>query len=94
MSTLNKLALLLTLLLIASAAESRLFGAFGANKKATTPTLTCFTPYGVQSGETCFSIKKEFGLSDDAHFSAINPNLNCDALFVGQWICISGSSSN
>ncbi|KAK9092305.1 hypothetical protein Syun_027216 [Stephania yunnanensis] len=89
MSTLNKLALLLTLLLIASAAESRLF----ANKKATTPTVTCFTPYGVQSGETCFSIKKEFGLSDDAHFSAINPNLNCDALFVGQWICISGSSN-
>ncbi|KAK9085064.1 hypothetical protein Sjap_025475 [Stephania japonica] len=89
MSTLNKLALLLTLLLIASVAESRFLG----YKKATTPAPTCFTPYGVQSGETCFSIKKKFDLSDDAHFSAINPNLNCDGLFVGQWICISGSSN-
>ncbi|KAL5977015.1 hypothetical protein ACLOJK_021353 [Asimina triloba] len=25
-------------------------------------------------------------------FCAINPNLDCDNLFVGQWLCVAGSA--
>ncbi|KAJ0097403.1 hypothetical protein Patl1_27923 [Pistacia atlantica] len=31
-----------------------------------------------------------FGLATES-FGSINPNLNCSALFVGQWLCVVGS---
>ncbi|RWR93275.1 Peptidoglycan-binding Lysin subgroup [Cinnamomum micranthum f. kanehirae] len=83
------LALMLSLLLIISIAEARLFGSvqvFG-NKD---PTPACVTVHGVVSGETCFSVTQTFNLTTE-FFSAINPNLNCDAIFVGQWLCVSGT---
>ncbi|KAJ8621647.1 hypothetical protein MRB53_030176 [Persea americana] len=80
---------MLSLLLIISMAEARLFGStqvFG--KKDSTPE--CVTVHGVVSGETCFSVTQTYNLTTD-FFIAINPNLNCSALFVGQWLCISGT---
>ncbi|PIA45627.1 hypothetical protein AQUCO_01600091v1 [Aquilegia coerulea] len=45
---------------------------------------------GVQTGDTCFEFA-QYGNMTGGAFSALNPNLNCNALFVGQWICVSGS---
>ncbi|XP_016899229.1 lysM domain-containing protein ARB_00327-like [Cucumis melo] len=49
--------------------------------------LQCNKAYGVKSGDTCFALAHTFKLSTD-HFNFINPNLNCSALFVGQWLCV------
>ncbi|KAK9056343.1 hypothetical protein SSX86_027433 [Deinandra increscens subsp. villosa] len=49
----------------------------------------CSSVIGVKSGDTCFDIAQKFKLST-SFFNSINPNLNCDALFVGEWICIDG----
>nr|GMD83167.1 Peptidoglycan-binding Lysin subgroup [Ipomoea batatas] len=51
---------------------------------------SCFTVVGVKEGDTCFDIAKSFNVSTK-DFNAINPNLNCTALFIGQWLCIEGS---
>ncbi|OAY81367.1 hypothetical protein ACMD2_16479 [Ananas comosus] len=53
------------------------------------PTLSCNAVYGVRSGDTCFAIAQQFNLTIGS-FSDINPNLDCDKLFVGQWLCING----
>lgn len=53
--------------------------------------LICDLVFGVNSGDTCFSIAQGFGLSS-GEFESINPNVNCAALFVGQWICVEGTS--
>ncbi|KAF5804248.1 putative LysM domain-containing protein [Helianthus annuus] len=52
-------------------------------------TPICASVIGVKSGDTCFDIAKKFKLSSTL-FNFINPNLNCDKLFVGEWICIKG----
>lgn len=54
-------------------------------------TPTCDEVFGTRSGDTCFSIAQSFGLTT-AEFDSINPNLNCAALFVGQWLCVQGSA--
>ncbi|KAI4365082.1 hypothetical protein MLD38_021101 [Melastoma candidum] len=81
------LALILVLLLMAcvSGRESNVEPE-GVSNPSQTP-LKCSSPYGVQSGDTCFDIAKQAGL-DTAQFLAINPNLVCEKLFVGQWVCI------
>lgn len=56
------------------------------------PTLKCDSVYGVKSGDTCFGVAQMFNLSTE-FFDAINPNLNCTALFVGQWLCLDGKLS-
>lgn len=53
--------------------------------------LICNTVFGVNSGDTCFSIAQGFGLSS-GEFEFINPNIDCAALFVGQWVCVQGSA--
>ncbi|KAK6932480.1 LysM domain [Dillenia turbinata] len=80
--------LVLSLLLIVSVAESKRIGAIGFKKAEGTPT--CETVYSVVSGDTCSGIQQEFNLTEQ-FFDAINPNLNCDALFVAQWICVDGT---
>ncbi|MBA0779908.1 hypothetical protein Gotri_004085 [Gossypium trilobum] len=52
-------------------------------------TPTCVSIYGQQEGDTCFSITQAFNLTFD-FFLQINPNLNCDTIFVGQWLCVDG----
>ncbi|KAK1303802.1 hypothetical protein QJS10_CPB11g01011 [Acorus calamus] len=59
----------------------------GFVKPASVPE--CFSVYGVESGDTCFFIGQEFNLTA-AEFGAINPNLECDKLFPGQWLCVVG----
>ncbi|KAL8045890.1 hypothetical protein ABFX02_08G143200 [Erythranthe guttata] len=81
------LALVLSLLLIISTmAESRLiFNVIKASSK-----VSCDSVIGVKSGETCTEIAAKFKLSTTV-FDAINPNINCSKIFVGQWVCIDGS---
>ncbi|KZV16033.1 hypothetical protein F511_26162 [Dorcoceras hygrometricum] len=79
-------ALVLSLILITTIAESRV--TISAKSKASV-TLVCNSVTAVNKGDTCFDIAKSFNLTT-AEFHAINPNVNCDALFVGQWLCIDG----
>ncbi|KVH96601.1 Peptidoglycan-binding lysin domain-containing protein [Cynara cardunculus var. scolymus] len=53
-------------------------------------TLVCNTIYGTRVGDTCSSIIEAFQLTATS-FGAINPNLNCNKVFVGEWLCIDGS---
>ncbi|MCD7453295.1 hypothetical protein HAX54_020460 [Datura stramonium] len=57
-----------------------------------TSEIACLKVVNVKNGDTCFDVSKTFGLGSD-FFSAINPNLNCTALFVGQWLCVDGTLS-
>ncbi|CAN4083938.1 unnamed protein product [Withania somnifera] len=45
-----------------------------------------------KNGDTCFDISKTSGLGSEV-FNFINPNLNCTALFVGQWLRVDGTLS-
>ncbi|KAI3418330.1 uncharacterized protein J3R85_013813 [Psidium guajava] len=47
---------------------------------------------GVKSGDSCFAIALQFRLTTEA-FHFINPSLNCDALFIDQWLCIDGKAT-
>ncbi|XAR53680.1 Chitinase [Bertholletia excelsa] len=58
--------------------------------KATNPS--CDAVVRVEEGDTCFAIAQEFNLTTD-FFDSINPNIDCRALFVGQWVCVDGSTS-
>ncbi|PKI54143.1 hypothetical protein CRG98_025475 [Punica granatum] len=49
----------------------------------------CDTVYGVQPGDTCFSVIEASKLTE-SFFLGINPNINCDKIFVGQWLCVAG----
>ncbi|KAK6917461.1 LysM domain [Dillenia turbinata] len=79
------LILVLSLLLLISVAESRGIGSLGKKGEP-----ECNAVVGVKSGDTCDGIAKEFNLTTE-FFNAINPNVNCDALFVAQWICVDGT---
>ncbi|KAM3395499.1 lysM domain-containing protein ARB [Capsicum galapagoense] len=57
----------------------------------TNSALTCSKMYGANIGDTCFSIMQQFSVTPRA-FATFNLNLNCDKIFVGQWICLDGSS--
>ncbi|TXG60345.1 hypothetical protein EZV62_014918 [Acer yangbiense] len=77
------LVLLISAFLIISMAESRMVVA-KSNPE-------CELVVGVVSGDTCAAITQQFGLTTE-FFGSINPNVNCNALFVGQWLCISGTA--
>ncbi|XVE81039.1 hypothetical protein DITRI_Ditri15bG0031000 [Diplodiscus trichospermus] len=81
------LTLLLSLLLIFNMAESKFFGIGHLKAKKLTPT--CLSIYGAEEGDTCFSITQAFNLTSD-FFNQINPNLDCDQIFAGQWLCVDG----
>ncbi|WVZ68583.1 hypothetical protein U9M48_017509 [Paspalum notatum var. saurae] len=49
--------------------------------------LICEKPYGVQKHETCFAVAQAEGLTVK-QFLRFNPNVNCDNLFIGQWVCL------
>ena len=55
------------------------------------PELTCKKVHGVQTGETCCSVGEGAGLTQD-QFLGFNPNLCCEKLFVGQWVCLEATS--
>ncbi|KAL1809080.1 hypothetical protein DCAR_0728615 [Daucus carota subsp. sativus] len=82
------LVLTLAVFLIFTIAESR---SVLPRRLAKASVPTCDSVTGVSSGDTCFSIAQSFALSTD-EFNSINPNVNCAALFVGQWLCVVGSA--
>ncbi|BFG26266.1 hypothetical protein CerSpe_125410 [Prunus speciosa] len=83
------LILVLSIVLMISTAESRQLGiGFGGAKTA----AVCSSVYGAEEGDTCTSVSQEFNLSFD-FFLSINPNINCDNFFVGQWLCTEGSAN-
>ncbi|RRT85340.1 hypothetical protein B296_00002875 [Ensete ventricosum] len=92
-ATFYSLAVLLALLLTISLTEGRLSKSRSycslVVRKTSSPS--CKTVYGVKSGDTCFAVAQVFHLTA-FEFSAINPNLDCDKLFVGQWLCITGDA--
>ncbi|KAF8663910.1 hypothetical protein HU200_055250 [Digitaria exilis] len=49
--------------------------------------LICTKPYGVKEHETCFALSQAFGLPLKS-FLRFNPNIKCDNLFIGQWVCL------
>lgn len=57
----------------------------------TNSALICSKIYGANIGDTCFSIMQQFSVSAK-DFTTFNPNLNCEKMFVGEWICLDGSS--
>ncbi|KAK9924670.1 hypothetical protein M0R45_033024 [Rubus argutus] len=59
---------------------------FGDDKSAT----VCNSVYGAEAGDTCTSVVQKFRLSLQ-FFLSINPNINCDSFFVGQWLCTDGT---
>ncbi|CAM8882639.1 hypothetical protein QQ045_020103 [Rhodiola kirilowii] len=81
------LALMVTLLLTVTLVESSRIN-FGS-KKPTGPN--CASIYGAEAGDSCFSVTKSFGISME-FFSKINPNLVCEKIFVGEWLCVDGSA--
>uniref|UniRef100_A0A0E0JPK9 LysM domain-containing protein n=1 Tax=Oryza punctata TaxID=4537 RepID=A0A0E0JPK9_ORYPU len=54
--------------------------------------LTCNKVHGVQTSETCFSVSQSSGLTQD-QFLAFNPNINCEKVFVGQWVCLDAAAA-
>jgi len=54
----------------------------------TSSTSTCQETYTVKSGDTCFAIWTEFGLTE-AQFLALNPTLNSNcAIDAGEVLCV------
>lgn len=60
------------------------------NGEAAEHTPECKSVYAAEDGDTCTTIIQKFSLTTD-FFGAVNPNLNCDNIFVGQWLCINGT---
>ncbi|KAI5340488.1 hypothetical protein L3X38_019762 [Prunus dulcis] len=97
MALILNVILVLSLVLMISIAESRQVGSnigfggktvgFGGKK----PAAVCAAVYGAEEGDTCTSVSEMFNLSFD-FFLSINPNINCDNFFVGQWLCTAGSA--
>nr|XP_009760734.1 PREDICTED: uncharacterized protein LOC104213034 [Nicotiana sylvestris] len=80
-------ALFLLFLLSVYVAESRIL----SSETGTNSVPVCNKIYGANIGDTCFSIMENFSVTSEV-FTAFNPNLNCDKMFVGEWICLDGSS--
>ncbi|KAK6797601.1 hypothetical protein RDI58_005303 [Solanum bulbocastanum] len=87
--------LILTLLLFITLVESKFTiheGSSSSLSPASLSEIECSKVVNVKDGDTCFDVSHTFGLGSD-EFNAINPNLNCTALFVGQWLCVDGTLS-
>ncbi|KAL7605103.1 hypothetical protein Lser_V15G16574 [Lactuca serriola] len=58
--------------------------------KETNAIVSCNQVTGVESGDDCTSISESFKLTLQS-FLAINPNINCNSMFVDQWVCVDGN---
>ncbi|KAI9399032.1 hypothetical protein POPTR_002G038350v4 [Populus trichocarpa] len=81
---------MLSFILLASIVESRLV--LGLSLRAAASTPDCVSVHGVVSGDTCSAVPQQFNLSTD-DFNAINPILDCDKLFLSQWLCVEGTTN-
>ncbi|KAI6699825.1 hypothetical protein NL676_014149 [Syzygium grande] len=79
---------ILFFVLMVSVVESRVVGRVPKAE----PDHLCDQVVGVKSGDTCFATAQQFNLTIES-YRFINPNLNCEALFVSQWLCIAGNST-
>lgn len=64
-------------------------GGLGATQTTGNQVLVCDKIYGAQSGDNCFSIALQFNLTTE-FFASLNPNLNCNHIFIGEWLCVDG----
>ncbi|KAL9671400.1 hypothetical protein QQ045_008968 [Rhodiola kirilowii] len=78
------MALALSFLIMASVADCRLFNSPIGSAPA---ALACAQVYGAEQNDTCISVGQKFKLNENA-FLSINPNINCNKIFVGQWLCV------
>ncbi|KAL0362329.1 UNVERIFIED_CONTAM: hypothetical protein Scaly_1188100 [Sesamum calycinum] len=83
-----KLVFVLSLVLMISGADSINIGIGIGGQDS---SAVCNGVHGAVSGDTCSTVAQEFGLSLQ-DFMNINPNINCDVIFVGQWLCVDGSA--
>ncbi|KAF7038107.1 hypothetical protein CFC21_048331 [Triticum aestivum] len=56
------------------------------------PALACNKVNAVQTGDTCSSIADGAGLAQE-DFLGFNPNINCEKIFLGQWVCLDASAA-
>ncbi|KAK5662512.1 hypothetical protein OQA88_8424 [Cercophora sp. LCS_1] len=56
------------------------------------PAPTCTQTYAVVSGDYCYKIWTDHGLTE-AQFRGYNPGLDCDALAIGQVLCVGMSGA-
>ncbi|CAL4947104.1 unnamed protein product [Urochloa decumbens] len=49
--------------------------------------LICKIAYGIKERETCFAVAQTTGIPLKK-FLRFNPNINCNNLFIGQWVCL------
>ncbi|KAF8029675.1 hypothetical protein BT93_E2182 [Corymbia citriodora subsp. variegata] len=82
--------LVLSLLLAVTTAENKLIK--GVRILAANSAPECDTGFAVRVGDSCSSVAEIFSLTSD-FFNSINPNLDCNSLFVGQWLCVQGTPS-
>ncbi|KAL4611596.1 hypothetical protein ACB092_08G136300 [Castanea dentata] len=82
-NTFHKLMLVISILLIISITKCIQLGSAVGFREGK-------SVHGAEDGDTCLGIVKKFSLNAD-FFTAINPNLNCNPIFVGQWLCIDGT---
>ncbi|KAL5730681.1 hypothetical protein ACHQM5_003477 [Ranunculus cassubicifolius] len=80
----KSLIFLIALLVIVSIADASLSG-----RKLAASAIQCESVFGARPGDSCLSIQQLFNLSAEI-FTAINPNLVCNNMFAGQWICTKG----
>ncbi|KAF8029674.1 hypothetical protein BT93_E2181 [Corymbia citriodora subsp. variegata] len=81
-----QMLLVLSLLLAVSMAENKLVEGFRILGEKDSP-LACATACGVRGGDNCTSVAETFSLLPSI-FADINPNIDCDAPFHGQWLCV------
>ncbi|KAM3222056.1 hypothetical protein P3L10_021326 [Capsicum annuum] len=82
----NYLILVLSFLILLTSYQG-LAGAFF--KGTTIANPDCRNTYAAEAGDTCESLIEFFNLKAE-DFSNLNPNLNCEKIFVGEWLCING----
>ncbi|KAL3740432.1 hypothetical protein ACJRO7_021679 [Eucalyptus globulus] len=81
-----QILLRLSLLLAVSMAENKLIEGVGILGEKDSK-LECATAYGVRGGDNCTSVAETFSLSPGI-FADINPNVDCNDLLLGQWLCV------
>ncbi|KAL6853865.1 hypothetical protein ACP4OV_019894 [Aristida adscensionis] len=85
------LLIVASLLVAAAAIADARLTAFGGSEAAAGAPLTCSNVHGVAPGETCFAVGQAAGLTEE-QFLAFNPNINCQKIFVGQWLCLAATT--
>ncbi|KAI4371689.1 hypothetical protein MLD38_010012 [Melastoma candidum] len=79
--------LVLALVLESCVAQNRLRIGVPKTPPNKSHLMECGFLYNVKSGDLCHNLIRKFNITMAA-FLTINPNLDCQKLFVGQWLCV------